>query len=324
MHEANRILRSVKAALAADGIRPPNSAETDGLMMLLGRIDGEKFLVQKIRHARSAAPNSTARKRGAAYLAFFRALLAHINGIPDPATTVSFTMLNRALFGDLEDAAGRMRQGEYIENGSAHTDAKYIAGSIKSIIAKMNELPSSPTIGKEDFAGYLTHYMRELIILHPFECGSPFTVRMFMMLFCQNKGFSLCYYRVPPAAIKAAEDAAFVADDVTALFRIFSDCLSYEQKTERKRTVPRTRRELNRDRVQTPDPDYTYEPIEQEEKAEKRERADRAEQRPEHRRPQRPTEQSDDKLKRAIKLQQKISRLNEQLAELMVEDADNK
>ncbi|MDE7464489.1 MAG: hypothetical protein K2M48_05615, partial [Clostridiales bacterium] len=166
LHEANRILRSVKAALAADGVKLPPSAETDGLMMLLGRVDGEKFLVPKIKHARAAAASSSTRKRAAAYLSFFRALMAHTNGIPDPATTVSFTMLNRTLFGDLEDAAGRTRQSEYIENGSAHTDAKYITGSIKSIVAKMNDIQSSPNISKQDFAGYLTHYMRELIILH--------------------------------------------------------------------------------------------------------------------------------------------------------------
>ena len=166
LHEANRILRSVKTALAADGVKLPPAAETDGLMMLLGRTDGEKFLAPKIRHARTQGN----KKRLGAYLAFYRALMAYVNGIPDPATTVSFAMLNRSLFGDVESGVGRMRQSEFIENGSAHTDPKYINGSIKSIITKMNELQSSPMIGKEDFAGYLTHYMRELIILHPFDC----------------------------------------------------------------------------------------------------------------------------------------------------------
>ncbi len=345
MHEANRILRSVKTALAVDGIKLPPSAETDGLMTLLGRADGEKALVPKIKHARASGAASAAHKRAAAYFAFSRALSAYVKGIPDPATTVSFTMLNRTLYGDLFDNAGRTRQTDYTENGSAHTDPKYIVGSIKSIISKMNEIKGSPEISKEDFAGYLTHYMRELIILHPFECGSPFTVRMFIMLFCKIKGFALCYYRCAPAAIKAAETAAFVADDVTALFRIFSDCLSYEQTTEKKRAYPKTRRELSRDLSKSvaeakdsaenaeksaPEPEKTdkTEKSEKSEKPEKPERPERRERERErektNRKPPAPTrEKSDrngDRLKRAIKLQQKISRLNEQLTELMVGD----
>lgn len=330
LHEANRILRSVKTALAADGVKLPPSAETDGLMMLLGRTDGEKFLVPKIKHARGSAAT---RKRSIGYISFFRALMAYVKGIPDPATTVSFSMLNRALFGDLEDAAGRTRQTEYTENGSAHTDPKYINGSIKSIVTKMNELQSSPIIGKEDFAGYLTHYMRELIILHPFEFGSPFTVRMFIMLFCKIKGFALCYYRASPAAIKSAETAAFMADDVTELFRIFSDCLSYEQTTEKKRPVVKTRRELDRDNEKLEKPEALIsandetENTEQLEKPEKPVRAERPA-RPERSEKQ-PRKKADaqteanDKLKRAIKLQQKISRLNEQLTELMVGTKDD-
>ncbi len=329
LHEANRILRSVKTALAVDGVKIPPSAETDGLMTLIGRADGEKALVPKIKHARAAAKSSAAYKRTAAYLTFSRALLSYVKGIPDPATTVSFTMLNRALFGDLDGAAGRTRQNDYTENGSAHTDPKYIVGSIKSIISKMNELPCSPTISKEDFAGYLTHYMRELIILHPFECGSPFTVRMFIMLFCKIKGFSLCYYRCAPAAVKAAETAAFVADDVTALFKTFTDCLSYEQTTEKKRTLPKTRRELSRDvdAARNAEPTQAvasekanYAEKSATEKHDNREKRDR----PERKKTPRPSTDKQDKtgerLKRAIKLQQKISRLNEQLTELMESD----
>ncbi len=344
MHEANRILRSVKSAFAVDGIKLPPSCETDGLMMLLGRIDCEKFLAPKIKHARAAAQNSSARRRAAAYLAFFRALSVYTVGMPDPVTTVSFNMLNRTLFGDLEENAGRPRQTEYVENGSAHTAPSYIPGSIRSIVTKMNEIENSPIIGKEDFAGYLTHYMRELIILHPFDCGSDITVRIFIMLFCRLKGFALCYYRASPSAIKDAETSAFVVDDATQLFRILADCLSYEQTTEKKRTVPRTRREMAKAHAA----DEIVPPIEEIESAdEKRERTerqrrerglriDRAEKTDKSDKPD-PRDHAlrvrapndvktaekrtdPDKLKRAIKLQQKITRLNEQLTELMLND----
>lgn len=326
LHEANRILRSVKSALAADGAKLPPSAETDGLMMLLDRLDIDRFLAPKIKHALSAAPSSSTRKRAVPYTLFFRALNECKTGITDPVTTVSLMTLHKRLCGDLDPDAGKPRQKEYTENGSAHTSPNYITGSIKSIVSKMNDIPASPTISKEDFAGYLTHYMRELIILHPFECGSSFTVRLFIMLFCKIKGFSLCYYRAAPAAIKTAETAAFITDDVTPLFRIFADCLSYERTavtTEKRRTAPKTRRELNRDRPQAKelgqaaDADDTGDDAPQKERSSPQARAEitqpdtavsgAAEKRP----------TDSDKLKRAIRLQQKISKLNEQLTELM-------
>ncbi len=331
MHEANRILRSVKSALAADGNKLPPSAETDGLMMLLDRLDCDKFLSPKIKHARSAAPGSSAYKRMFTYLAFFRALSAYKSGISDPVTTVSLTMLHKYVCGDLDKDAGKPRQSEFVETGGAHTDPKYITGSVKSIITKMNDIPSSPDIGKEDFAGYLTHYMRELIILHPFMCGSAFTVRLFIMMFCKIKGFALCYYRVAPSAIKDAENAAFIADDITPLYKIFTDCLSYERTTEVKRTAPKTRREIGRETASIPSarklPARHEANLSAEHEADAREDADDL---PGDGRKNIPEKtkaakkQADpDVLKRAIKLQQKITKLNEQLTELMSESKDH-
>lgn len=307
LYEANSILRSVKSALSADGIKLPPSAEADGLMMLLDRLDCDKFLSSKIKHARAVAPDSSAYKRAYWYIAFFRALQAVKNGIPDPVTSVSLMMLHKNICGDIDPEAGKPRTTEILTDGSAHTDAKYITGSIKSIVAKMNDTESSPAIGKEDFAGYLTHYMRELLILHPFEHGSEFTVRIFMMVFCKLKGFSLNYYRSPASAIKNAESIAFSADDVTPLYKILVNCLSYERTTAQTatRSAPQTRRE-------------SMSNINIRRAAQKQKSADETAASKTPRNSDRNAKiNTDDILKRAIRLQQKISKLNEQLTELI-------
>ena len=305
LHEANRILLATKAAFAADGYKLPSNAETDGLMMLLGRLDVNKFLAPKIKRARSYEKASAAFDRAAKFVAFFRSLDAVMHGLPDaPVTAVTLTLLNKTLWGDLDDGAGKVRAKEAVEDGSAHTDPKYISGSLKAILLKMNEIVPSPQTSKDDFAGYLSHYMRELIILHPFEVGSTATIRIFAILFGKLKGFSLALNRVPPSAIKTAETSAFVADDVTPLFKLFSECLSYDHKTITAVPSPRTRREVAKDLTR---PTKAPKPSQPAKKAQKTSAKKRK------------TEDIDknDVLKRAVRLQQKISKLNEQLTELI-------
>ncbi len=313
LYEANKILRSVKAALYADGYKLPQSAETDGLMLLLDRLDGEKFLATKLKHS-TAAKGTSAFDRMFSFNAFFRALTAFKTDLPDPVTTVALTLLHKSLCGDLDPNAGKPRTTDVYTGGNAHTDPKYISGSLKSMLAKMNDIEKSPNIGKEDFAGYLTHYMRELLIMHPFENGSEFTARIFIMMFCKLKGFSLCYYRSPVSAIKAAENAAFIDDDITPLFKLFLNCLSYERTVNKPKEVsgaPRTRRELNsRTRVAPQRIDNGDDIAALKNKALEQQKSDNV--------------QNDDVLKRAIKLQQKITRLNEQLTELMTKSHDTK
>lgn len=317
LHEANKILRIVKTAISADGFKLPSSAETDGLLMLLGKLDAEKYLAPKIKHARTQDRTSTAFARTVRQIAFFRALGAVVYGLPDPVTVMSFTMLHKTLFGDFDGESGRLRAKDASTDGSAHTDPKYVTGSVKAIIAKMNEIPGAPTTAKDDFAGYLSHYMRELIILRPFENGSDFAVRLYIYMFGRLKGFSLGLYRATPQMIKKAETQAFATDDVAPLYTIFSECLAYDHKTSAppQQPPPRTRREVAKDLCRPtrppapapvpppppppPAPVVVSENKKQASEAKKQKAAD------------------DEVIKRAIRLQQKISKLNEQLTELI-------
>lgn len=311
LYEANRILRSVKSALAADGYKLPSSAETDGLMMLLDRLDADKFLAPKIKHARERIPvGSAAYERSYKYFAFFRALQTAKTGATGPVTSVSMMLLHKTLCGDIDDEAGKPRTDDALTSGNAHTDPKYIGGSLKAILAKMNEIGNAPETSKDDFAGYLSHYMRELIILHPFTRGNEFTLRIFIMLFCKLKGFSLSYYRASLSAITSAENAAFIDDDVTPLYKLLSECLSYDHKTvpPEQASAPRTRREVARDVHRPSKPQKTDTPTK---KPPQKQKSGLSE---------------DEVIKRAIRLQQKISKLNEQLTELIqpLEDKESK
>lgn len=305
LYEANKILRTVKSALSADGYKLPPAADADGLMMLLDRLDPDKFLAQKIKHARASDKNSAAYDRSFHYLAFFRALIAVKNGMPSPVTYMSVMLLHKTVCGDLIADAGKPRTAELLTDGNAHTDPKYIAGSLKAIIAKMNDTEIAPTISKEDFAGYLSHYMRELLIMHPFDRGSTLTLRLFMIMFCKLKGFSLLLYRSTPSMIKDAEDKAFKTDDVTPLYKLFVNCLSYERTTSTpaRDSAPRTRRELARD---------LRRPIRK-----SNETAATSANAHNNKKTAADAKSKEDVLRRAVRLQQKISKLNEQLTELI-------
>lgn len=297
--EANRILQSVKYAMAADGVKLPSSAETNGIMRLLDKPDADKS------RARSAAHIARSARTGARDITvYYRALDAVKTGLPDPITYASIMLLHKSLFGDVDDDAGKPRVKEAATDGSAHTDPKYIAGSLKAILTKMNAIAEAPTISKDDFASYLTHYMRELIILHPFENGSRLTLRLFMLMFCKRKGFSLSYNRVTPQSIRSVEETAFLTDDVTPLYKLFINCLSYERTTVSPPKPARSKREAAAARrkpiaPKSAMPDGTTDA----EIAAVKLKVTRADHH----------DIDDAKLKRIIRLQQKISKLNEQL-----------
>lgn len=297
LFEANRILRAVKAAAAADGFKLPAAAETDGLLMLLGKLDRDKYLGKLMEHCSPQPRASAATGRAIGLLALFRALLAVEKGLREAPSVTELTELHKDLYGT-ESCAGKLRTKEAQTNGNAHTDPKYIAGSLKSITAKMKDQVGAPKTAKEDFAVYLSHYMRELIILHPFETGSEFTVRIFIIMFCRAKGFALDYFRATPATIKSAETDAFAADDVTPLYTLFSHCLAYDYKTIATASPNPRADEKRRPPRKAPTP---QKPIKKAKPT------------------KRPVEQlsEDEIIMRAVHLQQKISKLNEQLTELM-------
>ncbi len=291
LREASKILQTVKSALAADGYKIPPAVETDGMLMLLNKVDCEKYLTSKIKQARSYVKNAAAFKRAYTPVLFFRALETLRDGIAN-VTTLSLTLINKNLCGDVFPDAGKLRENEKFTNGNEHTDPKYISGSLKSLIAKMNETMPAPETDKEDFASYLTHYMRELIIMHPFEHDSPLSIRLFASAFSRIKGFSLNYNKVPPPQIKSSENDAFFTDDVTPLYIMLSGCLTYDHLAPPKKQQ-RTKRE-------------TTENIERRPKSVANEIMDKV------------------KLRRAVRLQQKISRLNDQLTEIVAEKSDKK
>lgn len=325
LYEANRILRTVKAAISADGYKLPSSAETDGLLMLLGKLDMEKHLAPKIKHARAQAKqakSAAAYARSCKLIYFFRALQVMEIGLPDPVTALSMTILHKAIAGDINDDAGKLRTTDASTEGNAHTDPKYISGSVKSIIAKMNEIPAAPATAKDDFAGYLSHYMRELIILHPFECCSEFTVRIFICMFCKLKGFALAYHRATPPVLKAAEQKAFATDDVAPLFAMFTECLSYDSKKpeQPQNAAPRTRREVAKDLCR-PTRKNEAPPAEQSKQKTEKTNTDKKQKDKNAAKKEKDAAKkeaaNDDVIKRAVRLQQKISKLNEQLTELI-------
>ena len=291
LREASKILQTVKSALAADGYKIPPAVETDGMLMLLNKVDCEKYLTSKIKQARSSVKNAAAFKRAYTPVLFFRALETLRDGIAN-VTTLSLTLINKNLCGDVFPDAGKLRENEKFTNGNEHTDPKYISGSLKSLIAKMNETTPAPETDKEDFASYLTNYMRELIIMHPFEHDSPLSIRLFASAFSRIKGFSLNYNKVPPPQIKSSENDAFFTDDVTPLYIMLSGCLTYDHLAPPKKQQ-RTKRE-------------TTENIERRPKSIANEIMDKV------------------KLRRAVRLQQKISRLNDQLTEIVAEKSDKK
>lgn len=291
--EANRILRNVKAIFQVDGYKLPPALETDGIMVLLGKTDAERYLKPKCDRIRDSA--DAVKSRLTIYPLFIRALqLTSELSMQFALGTVTLSLIHKRLCGDFLQNGGALRTTNISSGDNAHADYKLIYGSLKSMLSKMSEIESSPKIAKDDFLGYITNYMREFIILCPFENYSSLVMRIFFSRFCENKGFALCYYKNVARIIHDAEDNAFVTDNVADLYQALLPCVTYRWRTSAEREIiPRSRREINA----APRTDEIAKPT--------KNLNDKK------------STQDDEAIRRAVKLQQKIAKLNEQLTDVI-------
>lgn len=147
--------------------------------------------------------------------------------------TAALCKLHLKLYEGVYSDAGKLRTAPAELDGSSFTDSSLIAGSLKRLLAKMDELGSSPDVSKEDFALTLTYYFSELFLLCPFSSGGLLTQTLFFYLFAQSKGFYANFHKCGPNDFIQALKATFFTDETSKLFVCFSDIISYYVSEER-------------------------------------------------------------------------------------------
>lgn len=212
-------MQSAAALLAIDGEVVAPRLYAVGIDFLTEKLS-EQALLQKV-----AAADSPAAVR-------FARLLLLIARPPAVFTADTMLSIHKTLYADQRSDCGKLRKTALEIGGNSCTDARYLKGSLKAILGRMQALPAAPECAKADFAASLAHYARELSILSPFAYGNGIVRRAFLLLLCMRRGFDLNFSAVGRKEFAAAEAAALAADDAHPLFTLFITALSYTERTE--------------------------------------------------------------------------------------------
>lgn len=240
---ANKILRNTKSSMLMDGYKVTPNLETDGLMILLGKINPVTYLNAKIEKYKTKSEQNKSNKLGlnaselsslAPIIIFVRLLqLTKLDSI-EIYDNMLLQKLHKKIFSDIFYDAGVFRKTNDVEGDENHPNFKYVSGSLKTILSRLNQIEQSPILSKSDFAMQLTHYTQEINILSPFSYGNGIVRRLFFQLFSNSKGFSLDYYKVTYRSFIEAQKIAYSTDDILQLYNCLNSCTTYYNKTIKK------------------------------------------------------------------------------------------
>ncbi len=208
--EAKNLALGVAANIALDEAAPNKTTVSAAMTYLCGKTDKANFL-----------------KKCAKYPLYARTVLM----CEHPGIDFGFDAYcaaHKTLF-EPKPKCGELRTGELMLAGGSCADPKLLRGSLKNVLAKLQQMPSAPQANKADFAAQLCCYIRELIILSPFSYGNGIARRAFIQNFCASRGFSLNYAAVTKPELSAAENEAFATDAPQPLFSALIKCLNYTQ-----------------------------------------------------------------------------------------------
>ncbi len=228
-NEAKIVALGAAANAACETTAPSKAAVSAAVAYLTGKTDKAAFFKKSAKSP------------------LYARLIAVADGNAQECTAESFCAVHKALY-EPKAKCGELRSGELTLTGGSCTPPNLLRGSLKNVLAKLEQVQGAPAAGKTDFAANLCCYLRELLILSPFTYGNDAARRAYLQNFCMQRGFLLNYAAVSKKELTAAETTAFASDDPQPLFTLLVKCLSYQReeppKKRRARTVPAPARQL--------------------------------------------------------------------------------
>ncbi len=207
--QADILIKNASAVLAAVNIQPSPKAKKDAAAAYIEKRDFKNF----------------AKKGNESNRLFFRVLTA-LTKPCDVFDTQSLIKLHAFLFDGIKPEAGKLRTAELSYDGAGFADSSLIAGSLKRLLSKMNEILATSSPSKEDFALKLTYFFSEMFLLCPFRFGSLVTQAVFFQHFALSRGFDINYDACGGLRLAEAAKVAFITDEPSELYLCLNDAIS--------------------------------------------------------------------------------------------------
>lgn len=107
--------------------------------------------------------------------------------------------IHKALFGDIYDWAGTVREKGFISKGnSLFCGAEFIIPYSDDLFAKLKAENYLQGLGREEFIQRVAFYISEINALHPFREGNGRTQRIFINQLAKQAGWNLNFKTVDP------------------------------------------------------------------------------------------------------------------------------
>lgn len=107
--------------------------------------------------------------------------------------------IHKALFGDIYEWAGTVREKGFISKGSSlFCGAEFIASYSDDLFAKLKAENYLQGLEREEFIQRIAFYISEINALHPFREGNGRTQRIFINQLARQAGWSLNFKTVDP------------------------------------------------------------------------------------------------------------------------------
>ncbi len=133
--------------------------------------------------------------------------------------------IHKALFGDVYDWAGTIREKGFISKGnSLFCAAEFIIPYSDDLFSKLKAENYLRGLDREEFIRCMAFYITEINALHPFREGNGRTQRVFINQLARQAGWNLSYTTVDPEDLC---DAYIVSmTDTTDLIELLNETVT--------------------------------------------------------------------------------------------------
>ena len=172
--QADITIKNAAAILSAVNMKPSPKAVKDAAAALIERKDTKSLA-----------------KRGSESNRLFFRVISALTKPCESFDTQALLKLHGFIFDGIKSEAGKLRGTELTYEGAGFADSSLVAGSLKRLLGKMNEILASGSSSKEDFALKLTYFFSEMFLLCPFRFGSLIAQAVFFHNFALSRGFDI-------------------------------------------------------------------------------------------------------------------------------------
>jgi cell filamentation protein len=152
-----------------------------------------------------------------------------MNPVVGPFNLGHLCTIHQALFQDVYDWAGEIRQVDISKGASLFAHFTYIVPNAQSLFIHLDQEQELKGLSRAQFARRAAYYLGEINVLHPFREGNGRTQRIFFTELAGQAGYTLDWALISPQQMINASVLSLMHGDNSGLEQIFLSVLGPPQ-----------------------------------------------------------------------------------------------